>query len=62
MHGAGCNFSIKPRLYFVKNGPAIGPISQPKNREQYSLLEIAKKIRHKAYNVAFAGECQAIYA
>jgi hypothetical protein len=53
VHGAGGNFSIKPRLYLVENGPAIGLISQTKNREQHSLLEISENVSHKAYNVAF---------
>ena len=62
MNGAGGNLSTKPRLYLVEYGPAIGVLPQPKNREQYSLLEIAKKVSHKAYNVAFEGECQAVTA
>ena len=62
MHGAGGNVSIKPGLHLVENRPAIGFLAQPKNGEQHSLLEIAKEVSHKAYNVAFAGECQAIYA
>jgi hypothetical protein len=54
VHGAGSNLSIKPRLHLVENCPAICLISQPEDREQYSLLEIAKNVGHKAYNVAFA--------
>jgi hypothetical protein len=56
--GAGRNFSIKPHLHLVENGAAIGLLAQPKNREQHGLLEIAKKVSHKAYNVAFEAECQ----
>jgi hypothetical protein len=33
-----------------------------KTENEYSLLVIAKKVRHKAYNVAFEGECQAVIA
>jgi hypothetical protein len=60
VHGAGGNLSIKPGLHLVENRPAIGLLPQTKNGEQYSLLEIAKKVSHKTYNVVFVGECQAV--
>src|SRR5262249_21162546 len=60
VHGAGGDLSIEPLLYLIENGPAIRLLPQPENGEQYSLLEIAKDVRHEAYNVAFARECQVV--
>ena len=56
MHGASRNVPRRPLLHCAENRTAVRTFSKPDDRQQHSLFEGAKNLRHDAYIVVLIAQ------